>query len=329
MDLHYGMNAVVDYGLHDDDGGKNYQPFFVTDTGFIRTRVQQDLAEHADPGDPYYSTAERDDLGDMDITGLFSLINTVVVTDRDEELPGSGTLVLSKMVQGEGLVGEDYLRNYNFELRLHDKDGKELTDSFYYYGRDRTGYVKSGDTLPLSHEEELRILGVPEGTTYSVVEREANAEGWYTRPSSGKFEGVVQADGVHRASFLNSKGERPAPPTVVIEKAQAVGDSADGGSFTTDTLGVAAGDAVAYRLTVRNTGGSFAEDVRVSDAVPEGLSYVEGSASDGGMYSAGSVSWSLGSLEAGVSFRDVQGDGSRGGRVRILDEHRDGPLRGR
>lgn len=330
MDLHYGTNAVVDYGLHDADGGKNYQPFFVTDTGFIRTRVQQDLAEHADPGDPYYSTAERDDLGDMDITGLFSLINTVVVTDRDEELPGSGTLVLSKMVQGDGLTDDDYLRNYNFELRLRDKDGKELADSFYYYGRDRTGYVKSGDTLPLSHEEELRILGVPEGTTYSVAEREANAEGWYTRPSSGKFEGVVQADGVHRASFLNSKGERPAPPTVVIEKAQAVGDSADGGSFTTDTLGVAAGDAVAYRLTVRNTGGSFAEDVRVSDAVPEGLSYVEGSASDGGMYSAGSVSWSLGSLEAGesrsVTFKatvpEVEGSASwtNIGTVRYVDD---------
>lgn len=301
MDLHYGLNAVVDYGLHNEDGGKNYQPFFVTDTGFIRTRVQQDLGEHTDPGDPYYSTAERDDLGDMDITGLFSLINTVVVTDRDTELPGSGTLVLSKLVQGEGLTDEDYLRNYSFELHLYGKDGKELTDSFYYYGRDRTGYVKSGDTLPLSHEEELRILGVPEGATYSVEEREANAEGWYTRPSSGKREGVVEADGVHYASFLNAKGVRPDAPAVSIEKAQAIGDSAEEGSFTTDALDVAAGDVVTYRLTVRNTGGSFAEDVRVSDAVPEGLVYVEGSASDEGVFSSGTVCWSLGSLEAGES----------------------------
>ncbi len=34
------MNALVDYGLHDIDGGQTILPFFVTDTGFIRARVQ-------------------------------------------------------------------------------------------------------------------------------------------------------------------------------------------------------------------------------------------------------------------------------------------------
>jgi small subunit ribosomal protein S2 len=31
----------MDYGLHDEDGGQVYDPFFVTDTGFIRTRIQR------------------------------------------------------------------------------------------------------------------------------------------------------------------------------------------------------------------------------------------------------------------------------------------------
>ena len=41
MNLHYGINAVVDYGLHDEDGGKIIYPFFTTDEGFLRTRVEQ------------------------------------------------------------------------------------------------------------------------------------------------------------------------------------------------------------------------------------------------------------------------------------------------
>lgn len=40
MNLHFGKNAEVDYGLHDQDGGKIYKPFFITGTGFICTRVE-------------------------------------------------------------------------------------------------------------------------------------------------------------------------------------------------------------------------------------------------------------------------------------------------
>ena len=36
MNLHYGKNAMVNYGLHDEDGGQIYKPFFVTKEGFIR-----------------------------------------------------------------------------------------------------------------------------------------------------------------------------------------------------------------------------------------------------------------------------------------------------
>lgn len=43
MNLHYNMNnhdgELVDYGLHNEDGGEYFRPFFVTDTGFVRARV--------------------------------------------------------------------------------------------------------------------------------------------------------------------------------------------------------------------------------------------------------------------------------------------------
>ena len=297
LNLHYGINAVVDYGLSDEDGGKNYSPFFVTDTGYVRTRVQQNLHEHDDPDDPFYSTAEADDLGDMDITGLFSLINTVVVTDRDPALPATGSLVLSKTVEGDGLAPEDYLRNFNFEVRLHDSDGNELTDSFHYSGRDRAGLVRSGDVLPLHHGEELVVQGLPEGCVATVTEREANGDGYYTYPASGTHDVVVEADGTHRADFVNVRGTRPAPPELSIVKEQAVGE----GGFTGDTLDVGSGDVVTYRMTVTNDGEGPARDVVVTDEVPEGLTLVEGSASDGASVAGGVVRWELGVLAAGES----------------------------
>ncbi|WP_251159172.1 DUF7601 domain-containing protein [Caniella muris] len=297
LNLHYGINAVVDYGLSDEDGGKNYSPFFVTDTGYVRTRVQQNLHEHDDPDDPFYSTAEADDLGDMDITGLFSLINTVVVTDRDPALPATGSLVLSKTVEGDGLTPEDYLRNFSFEVLLHDGDGNELTGSFHYYGRDRAGLVKSGDVLPLHHGEELVVQGLPEGCVATVTELEANGDGYYTYPASGKHEEVVEADGTHRADFVNVRGTRPAPPELSIVKEQAVGE----GDFTGDTLDVGPGDVVTYRMTVTNGGEGPARDVVVTDEVPEGLTLVEGSASDGASVEGGVVRWELGVLAAGES----------------------------
>ncbi len=84
MNLHFGKNAQVDYGLHDEDGGKTKKPFFVTDTDFIRARVQQNYA--ALTGGQYEGTnvdVNKDDLGETDLTNLFSLLNIVVVTDQN------------------------------------------------------------------------------------------------------------------------------------------------------------------------------------------------------------------------------------------------------
>lgn len=300
INLHYGMNAVVDYGLSDEDGGRNYEPFFVTDTGFARARVQQNLHEHDDPDDPFYSTAERDDLGDMDITGLFSLINTVVVTDPDETRPATGELAISKTVdagKGETLGEADYLRNYSFKVELRDARGDELAGSFRYYGRDRSGEVRSGDVLPLHHGDEIRVLGLPAGTVATVTELEANEDGFHSYPESGAARRTVVAEGTVRADFVNVRGSRPAKPALAIVKDQAVGD----GGLTRETLDVGSGDVVTYRLTVTNSGEGPAHGVVVTDEVPEGLAYVDGSASDKGSCKDGVLTWELGTLEGGES----------------------------
>lgn len=213
MNLHYGQNAVVDYGLSDADGGKNIQPFFVTDTGYLRTRVQQNLYAHDDPNDPEHSEANADDLGDMDITSLFSLINTVIVSDHDNNAPAAGSVSISKTVEGQTLSEDQFTRLFHFKLTVLDREGKELpdTEKFYFYGRDRTGYIASGEEIVLHHDEDLVVMGIPEGYTYRVTETDANQDGLFVSPTSGVIEGKVEKDAVHQVAFVNSQ-DKPVDP---------------------------------------------------------------------------------------------------------------------
>lgn len=213
MNLHYGQNAVVDYGLSDEDGGKNIQPFFVTDSGYLRTRVQQNLHAHDDPNDPDHSDAAADDLGDMDITSLFSLINTVIVTDSNETAPAAGDLSISKKVEGNTLSADQYNSLFHFTLHIYDQNGTELpnTQRYYFYGKDRVGFIGSGDEIPLHHDEDLVVMGIPEGYTYKVVETDADQDGLFVSPIGGTIEGEMQKDAVFEAAFTNSQ-DKPKEP---------------------------------------------------------------------------------------------------------------------
>ena len=180
MNLHFGRNEFVDYGRHDQDGGKNYYPFFVTDTGFVRTRVQQNYdALTGKQYDTEAPNANKDNLGATDLTNLFSLLNMVVVTDRTDEEVLTGQLTIGKRVTGEGLTDEDHTKLFSFTVNLTDKDGNALDGVFdyYFYGVDKAGKISNGETLLLHHNESLTILGLPAGTRFTVTE--APETDWY------------------------------------------------------------------------------------------------------------------------------------------------------
>lgn len=213
MNLHFGKNEQVDYGLHDEDGGKIYKPFFVTDTGFVRARVQQNYP--ALTGSLYEGenvNANKENLGETDLTNLFSLLNMVVVTDRTEAEVRTGKLTVSKKLTGSELSVQDYTKNFRFLLDLRDAGGTPLTGSYYYfYGDDKAGMVSSGEELFLHHDESVTILGLPEGARFAVTEGEET--GWYATPSSGTVGGEIVREGTAEASFTNSHepGENPSP----------------------------------------------------------------------------------------------------------------------
>lgn len=164
MNLHYGMNAVVDYGLHDEDGGQNIYPFFTTDVGFLRTRVEQNTAALRE--NMYHNSnnsANWDDLSGRDITSLFSLLNTVVVTNEKDTQDDTGRLRIGKTVSGADLFDSDYTRNFTFTISLKDANGDALEGEYYYYGEQRAGYICDGGTISLRHDEALTIRGLPAG----------------------------------------------------------------------------------------------------------------------------------------------------------------------
>ena len=91
----------------------------------------------------------------------------------------------------------------------------------------------------------------------------------------------------------------PAPkvnPKVTVVKTQAVGADATVGNSTDKDLTVKPGDTVTYFLTVSASGGSegsVAEDITVTDKIPEGLKLVEGSISNGGENKGGIITWTV------------------------------------
>ena len=206
---HFKKNAVVDYGLHDVDNGGVYKPFFVTDTGFARARVKQisqaDLDRYV--GDGQNTIANRDNLGDTDLTNLFSLLNVVVVTDRNDQpnKPATGQLTIKKQLTGENLSSEDYAQFFKFQVELCDSDGTPLSEyQYYFYGDDWVGDIKDGNensVLMLRHGEAVTILGLPAGTKFTVTEIDHN--GWYVDPDA--HEGVIVADENFFAIFTNKK----------------------------------------------------------------------------------------------------------------------------
>ena len=88
-------------------------------------------------------------------------------------------------------------------------------------------------------------------------------------------------------------------PEVIIEKEQSL----NGGPRTKDIIEVNPGDAVVYYLTLTNTSDATAEDVTVTDAVPNPpmMHLVESSITGGGLAEDNVITWELGELAGGES----------------------------
>ena len=86
--LHYGMdNALLEYGTHLVNGVQP-NPYFEVDTGIAALGIHQNFEAHKDDA-TYNSVAEKTDLGDTNIRGLFTGSTVVVMRNRSEGSQGA------------------------------------------------------------------------------------------------------------------------------------------------------------------------------------------------------------------------------------------------
>lgn len=241
MNLHYGLNTSAadgSYGLHKEDGGERFKPFFSTDTGFIRVRVEQNypaLINNRYEGSN--NDANKDNLGTADLTNLFSLLNVVVVTDPTVQSTNTGMLTIGKWVNSANPA--DHTALFSFKVELFDPDDHPLAGGFDYqfYGQDKVGRVQNGDTLLLHHDERLTILGLPAGTRYKITETAPAGTGtWNTLPANMVIEGVIERDETSAAAFINSRGPLTGTGNLTIQKTVEAGGEVDRAFTFTVTL---------------------------------------------------------------------------------------------
>ena len=147
------------------------------------------------------------------LNSLYGNQETIYVTNWDKDF---GDLEV-KEVTKEGVDPE---KQFDLTVYLTPPEGSELADNYYYTmdGSDERNVIELGEadengarpaTFPLRNKEGIRIMGLPAGTEYEVVEDE---DGEYRMSSNGD-KGVVPHADVAKAELIHEKGAISVPNT--------------------------------------------------------------------------------------------------------------------
>ncbi|WP_170150246.1 DUF11 domain-containing protein [Parahaliea mediterranea] len=139
------------------------------------------------------------------------------------------------------------------------------------------GLLVGGDTV------EWRFASIAPGQTGSVT---LTAE-------AGNFVGTTILNEATISSDQTPPTTSNSVPTKITDLAELTLTK------TVNTTLARPGDALQYTLAFANTGSDAAANVTLTDDLPAGIQFV--SASGGGVESAGTVSWNIGTLAAGQS----------------------------
>lgn len=145
------------------------------------------------------ATVIRDNAGQLKITQTVTknmeaapLPDSMVFANRRDNQILRGSLTINKTVTGSG---GDRMKDFTFTVTFSDNGA-------YNYTGSKTGSIKSGGSITLSHGQSVTIIGLPVGTSYTVAETESGKDGYITSStgSSGKI-----IDGAVTASFINNR----------------------------------------------------------------------------------------------------------------------------
>lgn len=199
-------NKLLDYGLYDAPATVTLDDVTLeTDTGWSKLLIQQ-CYQH----DSGTDTSLKTDLGEQDITDLFSGTVTVrVANDRAEGLTIAKTVTGNTAPAGE---------SYQIEIYVED-DGTPIEGSYETVsGRNEDGsltFTGGKATVSLQAGESLTILGLPEGASYTVTEAQSQGQAYTTMVSvdgearpGHKATGTLTDDG-QTVRFINAYPSKP------------------------------------------------------------------------------------------------------------------------
>lgn len=107
-----------------------------------------------------------------------------------------GNLVITKTVSGNS--GE-MTKAFDFVVTFED-----APDNYAYIGSGvADGTISSGDTISLTHGQSIKIIGLPMGAAYTVLELDYSFDGYTT--ASAQDHGIIEAGATHIASFTNTR----------------------------------------------------------------------------------------------------------------------------
>lgn len=194
-----------------------------------------------------------------------------VKTNTTETSLSSGGLAISKMVNGEGAPSDTL---FTFDVMLTSKDAPLM--GTYSYTLEEGGEeipltLQDGRcTLSITAGQTATIAGLPEGTHYTVTERTGEMPLGFELVSAEGNEGDIVANAAVNAVITNRFANVPGP-----EKTVSVPNDPSGSMASV-------GDVLTYKISWANTavadGKAVAAKVTVTDVVPTGTTYEDGSA---------------------------------------------------
>lgn len=227
-------------------------------------------------------------------------VSSAAFTNTFDPAPATASVPeLTKVLAGGRKPG---LREgeFAFELSLADGAGNVLEGYPIEAKNDKDGKVSFGE-LSFTNPGTYHATVTEKASGDALIEDDAHA---YTFDVT-----VTQAGAGLKAEISNERGKKtftntftPHDNTKTVTKADASGAKVD-----VDGKPVGVGDTLTYTIgwannSVDDRGAAQAADVTVTDVLPKGVNYVEGSA-DGAAYDAAArtLTWSLGEQAAGAT----------------------------
>lgn len=142
--------------------------------------------------------------------------------DGGEDGSNDASLIVSKVVKGEN---GDKEKQFSFEVKITSKTGRQV-DGVYratlrqddeVLNHKKVRFTDNKTEFKLSHGQSITIEDLPKGCSYTVIEREANHDGYHTTYNGKKKAATGRLKTETEVEIVNLKNKRKLFPTLPSE----------------------------------------------------------------------------------------------------------------